>query len=437
MAERLTDLRVQNATAPEGKRVILWDSVASGLGLRVGGRKKTWIAFYRLGGRRVMQTLGEYGEPPAGVSLVEARKACRAALAKLEDYEDPRRHVAEVVPEQARESVASVVADYLRLHVDVRLKAKSAREYRALLRRLTADWGGKPVTLVTRRDVLDLTEGLVADGKLASAVSLHRVLSGFFNWSVSRGVLTVSPMHGLKPPARVADRDRVLSDDELRVVWAAAERLAAPWGPYVRFLLLSGQRAGEVARMRRQDLDRDLWSIPDTKRKTPHLLRLPPLALRLLAGLPSFEGAFLFTTSEGEAPISPNSHLKAEPAPGRVRAKSPERARGHRPGLLDQAIQKLVAEDPARWRQPGPWRLHDLRRTCASKLAELRTPPHVIEALLNHKSGTIKGVARVYNRYQYQDEVGQALATWARHLQRLVGKRKRARAAKASPGRGG
>jgi integrase len=109
----------------------------------------------------------------------------------------------------------------------------------------------------TRRDVLDLTEGLVAEGKLATAVSLHRVLSGFFNWSVSRCVLTVSPMHGLKPPARVADRDRVPSDDELPLVWAAPKRLEAPWRPYVRFLLLTGQRAGEVARMRREDLNRD------------------------------------------------------------------------------------------------------------------------------------------------------------------------------------
>ena len=433
MAERLTDIRVQNATATDGKRVILWDSLAPGLGLRIGGRKKTWIAFYRIAGRRVMQTLGEYGEPPAGVSLVEARKACRAALARLEDYEDPRRHVPEVTPEQARESLASVVDDYLRLHVGVKLKAKSAREYRGLLGRLTAAWGAKPVTLVSRRDVLDLTEGLVAEGKLATAVSLHRVLSGFFNWSVSRGVLAISPMHGLKPPARVADRDRVLSDEEIRVVWEAAGQLAAPWGPYVRLLMLTGQRAGETARTRREDLDGGLWLIPDTKRKTPHLVRLPPLAVREIAKLPVFEGPFLFTTTEGTAPMSPGSYLKAEPDPARVRAKSGSKVRGHQPGLLDRAIEKLAADDPGRWKHPDPWRLHDLRRTCASKLVELGTAPHVIEALLNHKSGSIKGVARVYNRYQYQNEIARALATWARYLERLAGGRRQGKGVKRSP----
>ncbi len=68
----------------------------------------------------------------------------------------------------------------------------------------------------------------------------------------------------------------------------------------------------------------------------------------------------------------------------------------------------------------GDWRLHDLRRTAASGLARLQTPPHVIEAVLNHRGGTISGVAAVYNRYSYLEEKRQALEAWARHVQGLV-----------------
>ena len=412
MGAKLTDLMVKNAEAPAGRRLELWDSVAPGLVLRIGGRAKVWLAAYRLAGRRQWLKLGEY---PA-VSLADARAGARAAFAKLEHRENPRAAAAEVIPEGGRETLASVVGDYLRLHVDVKLKAGTARAYRGRLERLVKAVGHKPIPTVSRRDVLDLTEGLVAEGKRAEAVYLHRILSGLFNWCVSRGVLAVSPMHGLRPPARVEDRDRVLTDAELATVWMAATRLPPPWGPYLRLLALTGQRAGEVARIRREDVDRDLWSIPDSKRGSPHTVRLPKLGLDILVELPEFAGPYLFSTTEGERPITPGSYLKGEPDPGRVRGKP----RGHRPGLLDKAITKVVSEGAT---PVAPFRLHDLRRTCASKLAERGTAPHIIEALLNHKSGQIRGVARVYLRYDFLGETAQALATYARHIEHLVGGR--------------
>lgn len=68
------------------------------------------------------------------------------------------------------------------------------------------------------------------------------------------------------------------------------------------------------------------------------------------------------------------------------------------------------------------WRIHDLRRTLASGMAELGILPHVIEAVLNHRSGIVKGVAAIYNRYNYEKEKREALERWERHLMELVQK---------------
>jgi integrase len=145
----------------------------------------------------------------------------------------------------------------------------------------------------------------------------------------------------------------VLTDAELRTVWVAAGRLEHPWRQLLWLLALTGQRRGEVASMRWQDLDGALWHIPDTKRGTPHAVTLPPLALAVLDTIPRY-GAYVLSCSAGERPMSVGSRFVAH---------------------LDAELAKLAAEDPERYPLPAPWRLHDLRRTAASGLARLRGSP--------------------------------------------------------------
>ncbi len=386
MAVKLTAKAVENAKAEAGRRVELWDSVVPGLVLRVGGRRKTWYAVYRLAGRRQWMKLGH---SPA-VELAEARKSARAALEALEQQEDPKAQPTEIVPDEGRETLKAVVEDYQRLYIGVRLKKATGAAYKGRLTRLVKKYGHKPIPKVTRRDILDHTEGLVAEGKAAEAAYVHRILAGFFNWCLARGLINVSPMHGMKPPAKVASRDRVLTDDEVRAVWEAAAGLGYPYGPFVRMLLATGQREGEVARMRRDQVDGAAWTMPDTKRGTPHRVILPGLARRVLEECPKFEGPHYFTSGDGKKSINGFSKMKAR---------------------LDDTLGD----------QLEPWRLHDLRRTVASGMAKLGTQPHVIEAVLNHRSGTVSGIARVYNRYSYETEGADALARWARHLEAVTG----------------
>jgi integrase len=188
--------------------------------------------------------------------------------------------------------------------------------------------------------------------------------------------------------------DRVLSDDELRLVWRGCEVAGWPFGDLIRLLLLTAQRLGEVSTMRWRDLDleRALWTVPAevAKNGIANEVPLSPPAIAILAGLPPLgrEG-FVFPALTGSGnPVSGFSKAKAR---------------------LDREVAART-----------PWRLHDLRRTAASRMAQLAILPHVIEKILNHKSGTFAGVAGIYNRFGYGPEKRQALDAWAAHLQRLI-----------------
>ena len=185
--------------------------------------------------------------------------------------------------------------------------------------------------------------------------------------------------------------------------------LGYPFGDVVRLLILTGQRRGEVAAMRWNDLffdnEKPHWLIPAnvTKNGRPHTVPLVPSVLRLLEALPRFEGPYVFTTRAGASPLGGWSQYRAKLDASIVTARQ-------------RAAKKRGVEQVT----PMPdWTLHDLRRTTASGLARLGVPPHVIERVLNHSSGVVSGMAAVYNRHDYSDEARSALMTWARDLESL------------------
>jgi integrase len=212
-----------------------------------------------------------------------------------------------------------------------------------------------------------------------------------FAWSLERDILTANPAAGVRPIAREVSRDRMLSDGELRAFWRATGELRAPWGPFYRMLCLTGQRLSEVARMRwcDVDVDRAVWTLPRELTKTDcrHEVPLSPPALEILAAMPRL-GPFVFTT--GDKPISGFTGAKA---------------------ALDEAMPAGTA----------PWTNHDLRRTFATVSARLGIAPHVVEKTLNHASGSIRGVAAIYNRHGYDAEKRRCLDAWGRHLIGLDG----------------
>jgi integrase len=217
----------------------------------------------------------------------------------------------------------------------------------------------------------------------------------------------------VRAPAAENSRDRVLTDSEIKAAWEAFEAIGWPFGPLAQLLLLTGARRDEVADARwpEIDLDKKIWTIAKERAKNgvAHEIPLSDAAVAILKSLPRIRDGrksdLVFTTT-GKTSVS-----------GFSRAKEQFDA-----VILDafRAAAVVRDDDLEQVRAPAHWTFHDLRRTAASGMAGLGIAPHVVEAVLNHKSGTIKGVAAVYNRYSYADEKRAALETWARKLDAIV-----------------
>jgi integrase len=277
-----------------------------------------------------------------------------------------------------------------------------------------SQWEGRTVHEITRRDVHDLLDRIVSRGAPVTANRVLAAIRKMFAWAASRDIVAISPCAGVSPPTAETSRDRVLSDDELRLIWRGAHAIGWPFGPMVQTLILTLQRRDEVADMSRREFktqDR-LWVIPKERVKNgqEHEVPLSPPAWTLLDGLPKIGKAGLVFTVTGGTPVS-----------GFSRAKD----------RLDAEILKLQkadaiqhGEDPEAVEPIPHWTLHDLRRTGASGMARLGINLPVIEKILNHTSGSFRGVAGVYQRHSFADEKRKALDAWASFVQSTVSGKK-------------
>ncbi len=204
--------------------------------------------------------------------------------------------------------------------------------------------------------------------------------------------------------ARENQRDRVLTDLELAAFWKATAAAGQPFGPMLRIVLLTGQRRSEVGEMRDGEIFGDVWKIPAARSKN-HRANAVPLSVAVKRELESVtrigDEGWVFSTT-GKTPVSGFSNAK-EAVDRHMLAAIKERAG-------DQDKIELQR-----------WTAHDLRRTLATGMARLGVAPHVIEAILNHKTGQISRIAGVYNVHEYEAEKRQALELWASHVLKLVG----------------
>ena len=201
----------------------------------------------------------------------------------------------------------------------------------------------------------------------------------------------------MKAPSPETRRDRVLSDDELCIIWTACDAVGWPSGDLVRLLMMTGARRNEVAGMewRELDLKTCAWTLPPARSKNgrEHVIPLSDAAVDIIAELPCIEGLrFVFSTT-GRTSISGFSNRKLD---------------------LDKAIAEINGTSIP------TWTLHDIRRTVATNLQKLGVRLEVTEAVLNHISGSRAGIVGVYQRHSWADEKRAALDAWARKLHAIV-----------------
>jgi integrase len=373
-------VRAIEAIKPGQARREIPDAYMPGLYLVVQpSGARSWAVRYRCAGRTRKHTLGVYPQ----IDLRAARELGGKALRAAAEGRDPAREKAQARSAKV-DSIERVAAQFIDRHCKRSNRQRTAEETQRLLRlHVLPRWHGRMVHEITRRDVIDILDRVVDGGAPIAANRTFSAVRKMFNWAVARDIIALSPCAGVKPPTAERSRDRKLSDEELKLVWQAAGEIGWPFGTMVQMLILTGQRRDEVARMTwdEVDLGQRLWTLPRerVKNNEAHEVPLSDAAIAVLTALPHV-GAYVFTTN-GTSPSSGYSKGK-------------------------RRLDALLPADMA------PWRLHDLRRTCASGMAKLGIPVHVTEAVLNHRSGTISGIAAVYNRYEYQDEKARALEAW-------------------------
>lgn len=387
----LTARQVQHMK-PTSKRVEVPAGPPTGLYLIVhASGKKSWALRYRWRGRPKKLTFA--GRWP-DLSLALARAEAQAALADLQRDIDP---AAVKVEEKQSEPdrVEAVAVEWVERYL--KPNTRTWREVERLLGHdVLPSWGNKLITEIGRADVLRLVDSIVDSNRPVLANRALSILKRWFTWCVERGILEVSPAATIRPPAKEKSRERVLEADELAEIWKATGSLGFPFGAYFQFLILTAQRRSEVSNIRHEDIDLSaaLWTLPPeaTKAGRVHDVPLSQAALELLESLPRFDGPFIFTSTDGQRPVSGFSKAK-------------------------KALDEKILENEGK---VAPWRIHDLRRTAATAMASNRVPPHVLSALLNHSAGTAQGVLAIYNRFRYLEERRAALQQWADYLTGLT-----------------
>ena len=387
--------------ASAGQRYAIADALVPGLKVRVTDKgSKSYILWRRFGGapNPAARALGTVGE----LSLAEARDKARSWLALIKQGEDPRASAI-----GGGNDFGSIVEEYFRRHVAKQRRAAEVR--RDFERELLPRWRNKPVSKITRRDVIQLIDTIKDRGAVYQAHTILTHCKVFFAWAVEHGHIEASPAALIKPSRLIGAkqaRQRVLTDTELAAFWRATSRMQYPIGPLLRMLQMTGQRKSEVAeaQWREFDLDKKLWTVPSERFKSgsTHTVPLSDDMMALLKTLPKWKGDFLFSSTGGKTPVNGSSKAK-ERLDTRMllTLKAMARKRGDDPRSV--LLESFV--------------IHDLRRTVRTRLSSLRIADAVSEAVLGHAK---KGLLRVYNQHRYLDEMREALGAWATLLRGIV-----------------
>lgn len=445
MTKALTAKAIEGVTASAVRREIP-DGVLPGFYLVVQpSGAKSWALRYRFDGKPRKLTVGPvllkrdgddvdgilpFGQP---MTLAEARRAARAAIQVLHEGKDPSaskkaagaaKKVRPVDMEADRDTVERQADEFIKRYCKPRNRSwkEVERQFKTEIlmtkepndpsrKKLIENWKNRDVQDISKRDVRELLDAIIDRGSPVTANRVFATLRRFFSWMVERDVITSTPCAGIKKPTPERSRERILTDEEIRLFWKATTGFDHPFAPMWRLLLLTGQRRNEIAGMKWDELalegEQPTWTIPRdrTKNANEHLVPLSGAALDIITALPKIgKAGFVFTTT-GETPVSGFSRSKSR---------------------LDAAMLAIVkkeaeaaGEDPKKVKLT-PWTLHDLRRTMASGMARLNINLPVIEKCLNHISGSFAGIVGVYQRHDFKDEKRRAFNAWADFIDLLV-----------------
>jgi len=352
MKLQLTDRFCQHAKSQGLPQTDYFDETVPGLALRVTSHgTKAWTLLYGTPRKRI--TLGRYPSMSLGAARTAAIETKEGRVAG---------------------SVSALAEVYLRSITGLRSAAEIERRLR---KDALPVIGHIPIRELHRRDITR-----VIDGKASAPIAARRVFEDvrtMIRWAVQRGDLDHNPIDGMKGPAVSKPRQRVLSDDEIRVLWNGLNDLkSTAVAQVIKFCLVTAQRIGEVTGMSKAELDLNhkIWNIPGSRTKNgyPHSVPLSKLALKI---------------------IEPDGF-----------------------GISRARVVNVIHDQLQSGQQ---WTAHDLRRTALTGMAKLGVAPIVLGHVANHRTTTKAGVTLgIYVQHAYEREKREALELWADRLQGII-----------------
>ncbi len=362
-------MAIKKLPHPAQGQVTHWDELTPGFGLRCSAKSKSFVVMY--GDRRRLKTIGRY----PNMSLFDARAHAKRFFVQCQDgvCDNPKPSVSfddakgQFLEDCRKRNKPRTVADYTR-HLNKHFPFSGSLED------------------VSRQKIMKVVSGLANTPSEQSHA--YVAIRTMMNWCVRYGLLEQSVVPQIKQST--APRNRVLSDIELREVFLRSLEAPFPFGPIMQLLILTGQRRSEVGSLRRSWICDGNVAFPAgfAKNRREHCFPLSDRSQRIIDGLPDTGDLLFPAATNNEKMFSGWAWHKAR---------------------FDQGLEEVA-----------PYTLHDLRRTFATVHAKIGTPIHVTEKLLNHVTGTISGVAAVYNQHSYFEEMRDAMAQYDDYISELI-----------------
>jgi integrase len=368
---RLTDLVIRSLPAPQAGQRVYRDDLIKGFAVRVSvGGAKTFLLIS--GKERAYTTIGRAGV----VTLAKAREKARDILAARQlgiANEAPRMTFAEAF-------------DLFMQGYEARNRPKSVYEMKRIVKRhLMPKLRHRDVGEITTQDIASAVEKRISTP--GECYALFKAARTLFRWMEKRRLIERSPIGGLDAPTRVPSRDRVLTDAELAAVLGNAITENSAFGRIVELLIRTGQRVKQIAHLQVEWIDYEqqtiTWPKAVMKSGRDHTIPYGDEVAAILAMLP--KKGLLFLARGRDTPF--NGFSKSKEA-------------------FDRKLDGVA-----------PYTLHDFRRNFSSGCAALQVDPIAVERVLAH---AIPGIAGIYNRYSYLEQMRDAHVRWQAKLASLL-----------------
>lgn len=385
--KKLTHQFIKSLEKPE-KPIAYYDEKQSGLILRLSkAGTKSFSYRYQFHGKKRRFKIGTF----PGMSLAEARDTIHELKANIKDGIDPQGQREERRSQPEPKKFEYLANQFKKKHIPT-LKESTQKSYTERINnQMLPAFKGMAIKNMSRGVIIELLEEIAYERESPyQSNRIRAILSSIFSFGVQRELAEYNPVKTIKPLGKEQKRDRVLTKKEIKKLWLQFTALKEPTSSVFRLLLLLGQRKGETCQMKWEQLNGDVWTIPkgQTKADRKHYVPLPPMALDIINSLKN-DSEYVFESPKykGEPVYSIHSSFYA---------------------ATDRAKLKDV-------------RIHDLRRTAATCMAELGAERTILGKVLNHKglAGDNQVTAR-YDRYSYMDEKRKILNRWSHKLQQIV-----------------